>query len=263
MDINLEQDFKEFFLKSREELLQPILSINDENILKREIFKDANKMSRAELWAAYAKGDFFTIPAHYVGNNWFQNIRDMAVDDFSYKLLLNKYPDAKNTQVLVYGAGPGIRALKIHSLGYNVTWVDIPHQHFEFMKYLCNKYDIGIDGSLIFVPMPDTDRLGLETPVNKYDYIVNSDVMEHVPEPESTMDYILTLLKDKGWMFLSTFFDDCDGTDPSHLKRNTERFNHWQTWLGIVVEKGLFPFVKDEAGVMKGFQKLNIPYGIY
>ena len=91
--------------------------------------------------------------------------------------------------------------------------------------------------------------------IDKYDYIISSEVLEHVWEPEEVLVHMIDHLKDDGVMYLSTFFDDMRGQDPTHLVQNTKRYNSPDTWLAIVKNKGLVPTIFDMNGVPKGFKK--------
>ena len=90
----------------------------------------------------------------------------------------------------------------------------------------------------------------------KYDYIICQEIMEHVLEPEEVLKHLIEHLNEGGIMWLSVFMDDMDGKDPSHLRRNTERYNNPDIWHAIVEKNGLKPLIYTiESGVIKGWYK--------
>ena len=128
-----------------------------------------------------------------------------------------------------------------------MTLADLPHNAFKFLKFLCDKYKLGIKFQAC-----TTDYSDLK---GEYDYIICSDVLEHTDEPEEALKALMKLLKDDGWFFLATFFDDCQGTDPSHLRKNVVRYGNYQNWLGKVLQLGLVLVESDKHGIEKGYKK--------
>ena len=80
--------------------------------------------------------------------------------------------------------------------------------------------------------------------------------MEHCDEPVLVLKSLVAAMKDEGIMYLSTFFDDCNGEDPTHLRKNTIRYNDCAVWAEIIKESGLICTVKNHCGTPKGFVKI-------
>jgi 2-polyprenyl-3-methyl-5-hydroxy-6-metoxy-1,4-benzoquinol methylase len=178
-------------------------------------------------------------------------LSDLPIDNhFAWKLAAKKFPEPEGIKVLDYGSGPSHLGVKLALMGYDVTLMDIPHRYFEFLKYLVSKYQIA-NVKFINITTGEHDILGM------FNYMINSDVLEHCDEPEQTLEHMIEHLKVGGWMYLSTFFDDMEGHDPSHLRKNTMRYNDADRWFGMVVRRGLLPFEMDSSGVEKGFQRIR------
>ena len=99
--------------------------------------------------------------------------------------------------------------------GHTVTLMDINHQFFKFLKHVLPR---NFGDKIQFKDVED--KLQLEE--NKYDYIICSEVLEHCNDVPKVLKALVLGLKEGGFMYLSTFFNDSFGSDPSHLKSNTE-----------------------------------------
>jgi 2-polyprenyl-3-methyl-5-hydroxy-6-metoxy-1,4-benzoquinol methylase len=244
-----EQDFIDFFGKTRKEVLEPLNMFQDENYLKRFLFKDAKYSGAADIVKTYRDSDYFLIHLNSININNFKNIQDIPVEsNFIFELCVKKFPNPKGIKVLDYGCGSGIYGIKLALLGYDVTLADIPHKTFEFLKYVCNKYKLNIK----FQNLSENNY----ALTDKFDYIICTDVLEHVDEPEELLRNLIEHLDDNGYMYLATFFDDMNGHDPSHLYKNTVRYNNYQQWLGRVVQMGIVPTEFDKNKCERGFRKI-------
>jgi len=254
-DVNAEQDFQEFFHKSRTEVIEPIekyvrMGCN-EDYIKREAFAKYQPKNREELAKLYDSDEMLSMYARNVGDNWFTALSQISENEkrvsYVYKIAFDLFSDRKDVSILDYGCGSAIYPFKLYFQGFNnITIADIPHRHFKFLQFLCKKYQVGMK----FLPLENDTSL-----VEKYDYIINSEVLEHVWEPEEVLKHMIEHMKDDGIMYLSTFFDDMRGQDPTHLVQNTKRYNDPDIWLNKVRQHGLIPTIFDMNGVPKGFQK--------
>jgi len=249
-DVKME-DFVEFFGKTREELLKPREQISDDE-WKRKVFRNADSLSREALHSLYKDTDYYLMDSREVGGSYFSHIFSEPLVHLVFQFPLKMYPQ-KNCKILEWGCGTGRIGLKLALLGYDVTLADIPHPHFHFIKLLCEKYLIPQGFKINFIPIT-VNELVL---TDMYDYIICREVLEHVADVEPVLDHLVSHLRYKNWMFLSYFFDDMQGHDPSHLHRNTLKYNNPEKFLGILVRRKLIPMVRNEAGTEKVFQKLS------
>jgi len=90
-----------------------------------------------------------------------------------------------------------------------------------------------------------------------YDYVICSEVLEHVWEPEAVLKHIVEHIVPGGYLYLSTFFNDMNGHDPFHLVRNTERYEKMNTeeYISWVEKVGMKLEERDKNGVPKIFKK--------
>lgn len=248
-DVDIEQDFLEFFGKPRSEILKKIFEYPDANSMKRELFPLKN-ISLEKLYDIIKNSYYYTTMLTAIGNNWFQSILDF--DNYEevspVGLISDVNKEKENIKILDYGCGAAKYGLNLALKGYDVTLADIPHPHFQFMKFLCEKYNVKVK----FYDVPCSNEMVFP---EKYDYIINTEVMEHCDEPVMVLKSLNDAMKDDGIMFLSTFFNDCDGDDPSHLRKNTIRYEEVAKWWIEVEKIGLYCYKKDPRGVEKGFKK--------
>ena len=248
-DINA-QDFIDYFGKSREEILSKLKPMKTENTLKQEIFKDATTLGRRGIRDLYTDTEYYTITLNNISEKFFSHLKS-DVSNIStneiVKICNDLFKERAKTKVLDYGCGPGHYGLFLALQGYDVTLMDLPHKAFDFLQCMCKKY--GVKVNFAYSPEEYQDIRG------KFDYIICSDVLEHVDEPEQLLETLTAHLNDDGCFFLSTFFDDMDGLDPSHLKKNTIRYGNYQEWRGRVLDRGISPVIRDRGGVEKGFFK--------
>lgn len=262
-DVNIRQDCLEFFNKSYEEIIQPVQQFlalkQGENPLRRYIFSKYNPKTREDLFKMYQADEYLARDMMNISDNYFSSLQNLSEQEknisYIYKIAYDKFFSNKDISILDYGAGTAVYALKLYFQGFrNITIADIPHKYLKFLKFLCEKCKIDIK----FIYLENDKSL-----IDKYDYIINSEVLEHVFEPEEVLDHLIDHLKDDGIMYLSTFFDDMHGEDPTHLVQNTIRYNSPDKWLNIVKSHGMEPVVYDMNKVPKGFAKIrNFSYAI-
>jgi len=248
-DVN-DDDFIEFFNKSRLDILKPLHEIKDENILKRLLFKDAKYMPASQIMDIYRDSDYHLMHLNTINFGYFKYLKNLAIEsNFIFELCIKKFPNPKNIQVLDYGCGSGIYGLKLALAGYDVTLADLPSKTFKFIQFICKKHNLKVKFQEL-----SGDNYAL---FGKFDYIICTDVLEHVDEPEELLRILIEHMDDNGWIFIATFFDDMQGQDPSHLLKNTMRYNDYQRWLGKVIQMGLVPLENDPRGCERGFKKLK------
>ena len=152
-------------------------------------------------------------------------------------------------RILDYGCGIGMTALGLMHMRFeDITLADIPHEYNRFLKFISDKYKMGFK----FIPIEAWNEYPLD---KKYDFIICSEVLEHVWEPEVTLLHLVEHLEQFGYIYLSTLFNDMNGHDPAHLVNNNV-YQDVDKWFAIVEGMGLKKAFQDENGVWKIFQKV-------
>jgi SAM-dependent methyltransferase len=251
-DIKEKEDFLEFFGQEKSQICKPLYEVKDGRELRQKIFTGSEFCSQEELHYVYQNSAYCTMFLNTITDGWFTNgIRGKKLQHLIFQLAEKKFPNPANCKVLDYGCGQGENGLGLAMLGYDVTFADIPHAYFKFLEFLCKKYLHEL--KITFLPIVQQEFVLTEM----YDFIVSDEMLEHTFEPEQTLRHLSDHLVEGGWMYLSYFFDDMKGQDPSHLHKNYLRFNDAQRFVGIIVDNRLIPMVRDHCGVMKCYQKLN------
>lgn len=87
-----------------------------------------------------------------------------------------------------------------------------------------------------------------------FDYINSSEVLEHCWDPELEASYLWEAARHDALMHLSTFFNDCGGHNPSHLREH-HQFQDVALWLGRLKNLGWKVAGHDPRGIAKIFRK--------
>lgn len=87
----------------------------------------------------------------------------------------------------------------------------------------------------------------------KVNYLVSSEVLEHVPDPVACLRYFRSVMVDSGLMYLSTFFNSMCGQDALHLIEH-EGYQQTELWFAQIENAGFKPYKADDNGVMKLWQ---------
>lgn len=179
-----------------------------------------------------------------------EDVRNLFANDTLMPTLLPAVTKNPNAHVLDYGAGLGAYSIAAWAAGAErIVWADIPHDYFRFMRHVCPRVGMNIG----FCPLYSVGSLK-KYESDPFDYIINSEVMEHCWNPLECLEETIRVLKPGGLMYLSTFFNDLGGEDPFHLKHN----NVWQDserWFKEVEKRGMKRYFYDPRGVLKVFRK--------
>ena len=110
----------------------------------------------------------------------------------AYKAISNNIKDLNTEKILEVGSGLGYFTYALRKFGYNITGLDISQEAVdEANKKFGNHY--------ICADVTD-NNLNIE----KYDLILLTEVIEHLNEPIEFLQSLLSLLKDKGIIVLTT-----------------------------------------------------------
>jgi len=132
---------------------------------------------------------------------------------------------------------------------------DLPGKFRMFLAEMTRKYLPHIDINFDWVA---SDGLPVSYTVEMFHYINSGEVLEHCPHPCDILWAVGHRLKLNGVLHMSTFFNDCDGEDVSHLLRNN-KYQDFDLWLKEgVYPAGLREYGKDPRGVVKLFEKVEV-----
>jgi len=114
------------------------------------------------------------------------------------------------------------------------------------MEFICKKRGIKVN----FVPIiGETADLP-----EQYDYVIASEFLEHCWNPLTVLRYLVSKTKKYGLVYISDFYDDCKGEDPSHLKHNNIyqdiafKFHNYEAC-------GIEPYQSDLNNIIKIWKK--------
>ena len=153
--------------------------------------KEIEKFSRiAEEWWN-PDGKFK--PLHNFNPIRIKYIKENIIKDFKIKDLDKPL---KNIKLLDIGCGGGLLSEPMRRLGADVTAIDASKQNIEVAKFHAKKNKLKIDYR---VSSPEK----LKT-TNKFDVILNMEIVEHVEDVQFFLKSCSGLLKKNGLMFVAT-----------------------------------------------------------
>lgn len=256
-DVKL-NDFIEFFGKTKDELLKGMITHVDDSVkryLHGKFWPEDDNTARV----VYEQLEYSAMFLGSIGDNYFSSIENQAKDienkikDYKIKddiymryatPLNNVHKDEK---ILDYGCGQAMYPLILYFMGYhNITLVDVPNHHFKFLEFLCKKYDLNIK----FIQLKGE----LANISESYDYVICTDVLEHCWDPIKVLWFIVSKVKPGKLMYISDFYDDARGEDPSHLKHNF-RYQDAQLKIRDYTSLGIQPFLYDQHNSLKVWKK--------
>lgn len=173
-----------------------------------------------------------------------------------FNFAVSNYPRGRCLDI---GCGLGRYGLIFSNAGWDVTFADIEGHAFNLVKKWITLQE---RENIRFIDIPVEDDyadLGDE----KYDAIINMDLLEHVPEPVDMLRFLLDHLVEDGSLCMEVFFDNVSqgGKEapkaPYHLQRNFERYNDREVWYGIVKDMGLEAIWQDDNGIPKLYRKVS------
>lgn len=108
---------------------------------------------------------------------------------------LKKYSTKKDTWGLDLGCGRGNITVPLAYLGYNMMGIDISPENIRIAK----SKQITRDNPLLFIG--DAENLTLERA--DFDFVVCSEILEHLNHPEYALNSIREILKEKGVLIVT------------------------------------------------------------
>lgn len=126
--------------------------------------------------------------------------RIITPQNFTYRhiiSMLKKYLKP-NQQILDIGCGAGTVDFFLASIGYNVLGVDISENALSMANINANLFRLENKVKFKLCKFPD------ESPRGKFDFIICSEVMEHLPDDRKALHSINKLLKRGGMVLITT-----------------------------------------------------------
>ena len=87
-----------------------------------------------------------------------------------------------------------------------------------------------------------------------YDLIYSNEVLEHLVDPVYELRRFAACTLPGALLVLSTFFNSCNGFDPSHLDEHAQ-YQDVDKWFAIVKSTGWEPYANDPRGCLKVFKR--------
>lgn len=256
-DVKL-SDFTEFFGETKEELIKGMIDRVDDSV-KRYLYQKIDPKCDIDARKMYQQIEYSAMFFGQIGDNYFSSYERQAkeIEDKIKKCDIKddiymrygtplKYVN-RDEKILDYGCGQALYPLILYFMGYHdITLVDVPNHHFKFLEFLCKKYGLDIK----FVPLE-----GELANINElYDYIICTDVLEHCWDPIKVLRFLVSKVKTGKLMYISDFYDDSQGVDPSHLKHNF-RYQDVQLKFRDYTSLGIQPFSYDQHNSLKVWKK--------
>jgi cyclopropane fatty-acyl-phospholipid synthase-like methyltransferase len=105
----------------------------------------------------------------------------------------SEFQDKKSVKILDIGCGRGNISMPLASLSYQVTGIDLDANSIEEInkKNNFNNAEFRVQ---------DANTLDVN---DKYDFIIASEVVEHIKEPEKFLKFLKNILNEKGFLIIT------------------------------------------------------------
>jgi len=246
----VEQDYLDYFGKTRDEILDLYGRDIPESTVRRGAFNRlVTEVTPEKLLEYYNSWEFVSVLyARRIVSGYFEMVeRELGSDEF-LSGAIRRYCQ-KGVRVLDYGCGPSKVGIYAASFGADVILADINTRGFRFVCFLCGRHRPHIRWQTL---KSDCDDLG-----KPYDFVICREVFEHLIDPIGAMQNIADHMKIGAMAYLSWFFDDCEGHDPSHLKQNNIYGDYKGRWYPEMVKAGLIEVERNSANAPKIFKRVE------
>lgn len=195
--------------------------------------------------------EFFSSPKHLVllenpsenrlaliGNDFFTSMQAVAPNggEYDYAIrMANALGYPHTIKILDYGNAGAFTAIKLWSLGFrDVVLVDDSTPFTEFLRFLCEKYGVGI---VFYTPEQVHQIHGL------FEYVIVQRALgELSTNPLAILRNIKHLMSPAGYMYLAQAI-------------NCHPLFRLDKYLSTLDSQGLLPAWDDPQGEWKGFQR--------
>lgn len=184
----------------------------------------------------------------------------ISYNNFTYKQILNtvnKYLGDSKKEILDIGCGAGTLCFYYADKGHIVHGIDISRKAIAECKK--SAIELGLDDRVMFNVMQFPNEL-LD---KKYDFIIFTEVIEHLEDDRLALEKINKLLKKNGMVFLSTPSKNAPLHKLGYAKGFDKRVGHLRRYtsdeLVKMFETTGFELieVKKTEGILRNFLYLN------
>lgn len=183
-------------------------------------------------------------------------------NNFTYKLIiqvLNKYllGESNKLDILDIGCGVGTISLWMAQKGFTVTGIDISSVAIE--KCRLNAEATGLKKRTNFYVCDFPESI----PRKKFDFIICSEVLEHIKDDQVAIRNIFNLLETRGFIFVSVPSKNAPLYKTGQAKKFDERVGHLRRYSVIEISNLLtnngFKIIEIKGceGILRNFLFLN------
>ncbi len=166
--------------------------------------KDVTKSRVAAFYSDTDSYLFDLIQYNYESSTYMKWSQDL------FNLLADLNKAQGHLDILDFGGGIGSQLINVSSLkGAALNYADIPGKTFEFAQWRFNRRMLNIN----MIDATKEDYLGNML----FDVVFAFDVLEHLVDPEKSVDYLIRHIKPDGFLVAITSFVDNDGDAGWHL----------------------------------------------
>ena len=112
---------------------------------------------------------------------YWESCKSKFIEFKKLELFIKKY---KIKKILDYGGGVGSLCIYLHNKGMKCDYLDVPGRTSDFASWRFKK--IGMGNKILFT--------GKNLPFQEYDLVTSYDVLEHVYNPEDSVEVISSLI---------------------------------------------------------------------
>lgn len=168
------------------------LGIAEEELLERHHNYLQHQLTR---WRRLEPADAAGLAEYYNDNLYLYEL--IAAPSFGLVRLVHPFL-APASAILDYGSGIGTHGLHFLHQGHQLSFVDVPSPHFDFVRWSVERAGLVAD----FVDRSRAEAL----PSGAFDAIICFDVLEHVSDWREAVALFARLLKPEGKLFLVVSF---------------------------------------------------------
>jgi ubiquinone/menaquinone biosynthesis C-methylase UbiE len=194
-----------------------IIDILIDPISKTKLIINENHLCDSAKLVSYEFSDNFIklIPQSIKTNNYiehyekdaetfdyFQNQSNVTADDWNrlHQTILSKIKNINDSTIIDVGAGNGWAAKELIAKCGKFISIDISEKNLRTINSIINQSNINRNNFFAI----QADAMNMPFANNSIDYIISSEVIEHLPEPKKFIDEMYRMLKPNGKIIIST-----------------------------------------------------------
>jgi 2-polyprenyl-3-methyl-5-hydroxy-6-metoxy-1,4-benzoquinol methylase len=173
-----------------------------------EVWNNDTPTHSNQLLEAYRDFDFYHINRLMLGYHRY---------DIAERFLTISDKEEDSLEVLDYGCGVADPSVYLGSLGSEVTIVDLDTQLLDFASWRLDERNISHD-----IYRESQAKEPANIPNKKFDFIIMSEFLEHVPDPKLFLDMAISRLSNNGVLYDSFGREFTHSLEGQHLKEAKE-----------------------------------------